>query len=103
MAAKGQKLKNFVVQVRYPALTIAVSKRVAERYKSPADLKGMKIGVSAPGSSTHMVVNHLLSKGGADLERCLDHRRRHLGGGGRGDREGRNRRHHQLRSGDDQA
>ncbi|MGB9364993.1 MAG: ABC transporter substrate-binding protein [Xanthobacteraceae bacterium] len=64
MAAKGQKLKNFVVQVRYPALTIAVSKRVADRYQSPKDLKGMKIGVSAPGSSTHMIVNHLLSKGG---------------------------------------
>src|ERR1041384_3776890 len=57
MAAKGQKLKNFVVSVRYPALTIAVSKRVADRYQSPKDLKGMKIGVSAPGSSTHMVVN----------------------------------------------
>src|ERR1044072_8789278 len=64
MAAKGQKLKNFVVQGRYPALTIAVSRRVADRYKSPADLKGMKIGVSAPGSSTHMIVAHLLSKAG---------------------------------------
>ena len=64
MAAKGQRLKNFVVQVRYPALTIAVSRRVADRYKSPADLKGMKIGVSAPGSSTHMIVAHLLGKGG---------------------------------------
>jgi NitT/TauT family transport system substrate-binding protein len=68
MAAKGQKLKNFVVQVRYPALTIAVSKRVADRYKSPADLKGMKIGVSAPGSSTHMIVAHLLGKGGLTSE-----------------------------------
>ena len=64
MAAKGQKLKNFVVQVRYPALTIAVSKRTGDRYKSLADLKGMKIGVSAPGSSTHMIVNHLLGKAG---------------------------------------
>jgi NitT/TauT family transport system substrate-binding protein len=64
MAAKGQKLKNFVVQVRYPALTIAVSKKVGDRYKSLKDLKGMKIGVSAPGSSTHMVVSHLLSKVG---------------------------------------
>jgi NitT/TauT family transport system substrate-binding protein len=64
MAAKGQKLKNFVVQVRYPALTIAVSKKVGDRYKSLKDLKGMKIGVSAPGSSTHMVVSHLLSKAG---------------------------------------
>src|SRR2546421_287194 len=60
MAAKGQTLKNFVVQVRYPALTIAVSKKVGDRYKSLQDLKGMKIGVSAPGSSTHMIVNHLL-------------------------------------------
>jgi NitT/TauT family transport system substrate-binding protein len=64
MAAKGQKLKNFVVQVRYPALTIAVSKKVGDRYKSLADLKGMRIGVSAPGSSTHMIVNHLLGKAG---------------------------------------
>src|SRR6476660_9217385 len=31
MAAKGQKLKNFVVSVRYTALTIAVSKRIADR------------------------------------------------------------------------
>src|SRR5436305_812356 len=61
MAAKGQKLVYFVTQVRYPALTIAVSKKVGDRYKSPADLKGMKIGVSAPGASTHMMVNHLLS------------------------------------------
>src|SRR5437868_1910789 len=64
MAAKGQKLKNFVVQVRYPALTIAVSKKLGDRYKSLKDLKGMKIGVSAPGSSTHMIVNHLLGKAG---------------------------------------
>jgi NitT/TauT family transport system substrate-binding protein len=62
MAAKGQKLKNFVVQVRYPALTIAVSKKA--KYNTLADLKGMKIGVSAPGSSTHMIINHLLSKAG---------------------------------------
>ena len=68
MAAKGQRLKNFVVQVRYPALTIAVAERVADRYKSPADLKGMKIGVSAPGSSTHMIVAHLLGKGGLKSE-----------------------------------
>lgn len=64
MAAKGQKLVYFVTSVRYPALTIAVSKRLADKYKTPADLKGMKIGVSAPGSSTHMIVAHLLAKGG---------------------------------------
>ncbi|MEJ0076748.1 MAG: ABC transporter substrate-binding protein [Alphaproteobacteria bacterium] len=64
MAAKGQKLVYFVTQVRYPALAVGVSKKVGDRYKSPKDLKGMKIGVSAPGSSTHMIVNYLLAKAG---------------------------------------
>src|SRR5437764_15352262 len=44
MAAKGQKLNTFLVQVRYPALTIAVSKKA--KYNTLVDLKGMKIGVS---------------------------------------------------------
>jgi NitT/TauT family transport system substrate-binding protein len=65
MAAKGQKLVYFVTQVRYPALAIAVSKKA--KYSTPADLKGMKIGVSAPGSSTHMIVNYLLAKSGVGL------------------------------------
>ena len=72
----------------YPALTIAVSKRVADRYKSPKDLKGMKIGVSAPGSSTHMIVNHLLSRAKLHVERHVDHRRRHLGRRGCGMEKG---------------
>jgi len=66
MAAKGQKLVYFVTQVRYPALAVGVSKRA--RYSTPADLKGMKIGVSAPGSSTHMIVNYLLAKSGVALD-----------------------------------
>ena len=41
-----------------------MSKAKAEKYKSPADLKGMKIGVTAPGSSTNMFVNILLAKVG---------------------------------------
>jgi NitT/TauT family transport system substrate-binding protein len=65
MAAKGQKLIYFVTQVRYPALAIGVSKKA--KYSTPADLKGMKIGVSAPGSSTHMIVNYLLAKSGVGL------------------------------------
>ena len=33
-------------------------------YKGPADLKGKKIGVTAPGSSTNMVVNFFLARHG---------------------------------------
>jgi NitT/TauT family transport system substrate-binding protein len=39
-------------------------KAKAAAYKSPKDLKGMKIGVTAPGSSTNMFVNILLAKDG---------------------------------------
>ena len=33
-------------------------------YKTPADLKGKKIGVTAPGSSTNVMVNFFLAKAG---------------------------------------
>jgi len=49
---------------RYPAITVGVAKAKAASYKSPKDLKGMKIGVTAPGSSTNRVVQHLMVTGG---------------------------------------
>jgi NitT/TauT family transport system substrate-binding protein len=36
----------------------------AARYKGAKDLKGLKIGVTAPGSSTNMFVNNLLAREG---------------------------------------
>jgi NitT/TauT family transport system substrate-binding protein len=47
-----------------PQISLGVAKSKAAAYKSPADLKGLRIGVSAPGSSTNMLVNYLLAKGG---------------------------------------
>jgi len=41
-----------------------VRKERAAGYKTAADLKGMKIGVSAPGSSTNFFVMYLMSKAG---------------------------------------
>jgi NitT/TauT family transport system substrate-binding protein len=64
MAAKGQKLVTIAAQVECPGWIFGVSKKNADKVKSPADLKGMRIGVSAPGSSTHMVVNYILHKAG---------------------------------------
>jgi NitT/TauT family transport system substrate-binding protein len=43
---------------------LGMAKDKAAKYRSPADLKGMKIGVTAPGSSTNMFVNILLAKQG---------------------------------------
>jgi NitT/TauT family transport system substrate-binding protein len=55
MAAQGKDLRAFVAMLRYPGLVLA-SPNVARI----EDLKGKTVGVSAPGSSTHMFLNYLL-------------------------------------------
>jgi NitT/TauT family transport system substrate-binding protein len=62
--AKGQSIEALVLQGQYSAIVLALPKAKATAYRSPADLKGMKIGVTAPGSSTNMFVNILLAKAG---------------------------------------
>ncbi|HKB81898.1 MAG TPA: ABC transporter substrate-binding protein [Burkholderiales bacterium] len=64
MRARGQNLRAFVLQGATPAISLGVAKERAAQYKSPKDLKGMKIGVSAPGSSTHAFINYLLASAG---------------------------------------
>jgi NitT/TauT family transport system substrate-binding protein len=62
--AKGQNIEALVLQGKYAGIVLGMNKAKAAEYKSPADLKGMKIGVTAPGSSTNMFVNILLAKAG---------------------------------------
>ena len=62
--AKGQAIQALVLQGQYAGIVLAMPKAKAASYKSPADLKGMKIAVTAPGSSTNMFVNILLAKAG---------------------------------------
>ncbi len=64
MQPKGQYLQCFVQQGRAPQIAIGIATARAKDYKSPKDLKGLKVGVSAPGSSTHMILNHFISTGG---------------------------------------
>jgi NitT/TauT family transport system substrate-binding protein len=64
MQPKGQFLQCFVQQGRAPQIAIGISKEKAKSYKSPKDFKGWKVGVSAPGSSTHMILNHFISTDG---------------------------------------
>jgi NitT/TauT family transport system substrate-binding protein len=64
MRARGQNLRGFVLQGATPAISLGVARERAAQYRSPKDLKGMKIGVSAPGSSTHAFINHLLASVG---------------------------------------
>jgi NitT/TauT family transport system substrate-binding protein len=64
MAAKKQPIKAVVLQMKYSSIALVMSKEKAAKYKSPKDMKGWKIGVTAPGSSTNMFVNNLLAKDG---------------------------------------
>jgi len=66
MQAKGQDLVAVVELGRFPGIVVAVRKDMADKVNSPADLKGMKIGVTAPGSSTNNIVNFALAKAGLD-------------------------------------
>ena len=61
---KGNAIEALVVQGKYAGIVLGMPKAKAAAYKSPADLKGLKIGVTAPGSSTNMFVNILLAKQG---------------------------------------
>jgi NitT/TauT family transport system substrate-binding protein len=62
MAAKGAKLTAFVLQAQNSGLVLGARKSLG--YKTVADLKGGKIGVSAPGSATHLFAMQLFAKAG---------------------------------------
>ena len=64
MKVKGIKLESFVVQERTPQIVFGVSNKTMPEYKTLMDLKGKKIGVTALGSSTYMMANYVLAKGG---------------------------------------
>ena len=64
MQFKGQPMRAFVLQGRAPQIVLAVSNKTMPNFKSVADLKGKKIGVTAPGSSTNVMANFVLAKAG---------------------------------------
>jgi NitT/TauT family transport system substrate-binding protein len=64
MQAKGQDIRAVIELGRFPAITVAVRKEKAGQLKSPADFKGAKIGVTAPGSSTALLVQFAMVKAG---------------------------------------
>jgi NitT/TauT family transport system substrate-binding protein len=64
MQAKGQDIAAVVELGRFPGMVLAVKKQHEGKVKTFGDLKGMKIGVTAPGSSTNFVLNALIAKDG---------------------------------------
>src|ERR1051325_80067 len=64
MQAKGQPVVALVQYGRYPGFVLAMMAGKADSYKGPADLKGMKIGVASPGSSTHFMAAYMMVRNG---------------------------------------
>ena len=49
---------------RAPQIVLGVNPKTMPDFKTVADLKGKKIGVTAPGSSTNVMANFVLAKAG---------------------------------------
>jgi NitT/TauT family transport system substrate-binding protein len=64
MQFKGQPMRAFVLQGLAPQIVLGINPKTMAGYKTLADLKGKKIGVTAPGSSTNVMVNFVLAKAG---------------------------------------
>jgi NitT/TauT family transport system substrate-binding protein len=64
MQFKGQRMAAFVLQGAAPQIVLGYNPKTMPNFKSVADLKGKKIGVTAPGSSTNVMANYVLAKAG---------------------------------------
>jgi NitT/TauT family transport system substrate-binding protein len=64
MQFKGQRMRAFVLQGRAPQIVLGINPKTLPDFKTVADLKGKKVGVTAPGSSTNVMLNFSLAKVG---------------------------------------
>ncbi len=64
MQFKGQPMRAFVLQGRAPQIVLGINPKTMPDFKGIADLKGKKVGVTAPGSSTNVMLNYLLAQAG---------------------------------------
>ena len=64
MQAKGQAFTAFALQGRAPQIVLGVNPKTMPNFRNVAELKGKKIGVTAPGSSTNIMANYVLARAG---------------------------------------
>jgi len=64
MQFKGQRMRAFVLQGAAPQIVLGINPKTMASFKTIADLKGKKVGVTAPGSSTNVMLNFVLAKAG---------------------------------------
>ncbi|HKS87157.1 MAG TPA: ABC transporter substrate-binding protein [Pseudolabrys sp.] len=70
LQTKGVGLTCLATFGRYPGNVLVVKKSEADKIKSVKDLVGKKIGISAPGASTHNFVAGLMTRAGVDWNKA---------------------------------
>lgn len=76
--AKGKSIESFVTMLKLPGIALVISPKEHKQISSISDLKGAKIGVTAPGSSTDFFLNYLLKQAGLSVD-AVSHQA--IGGG----------------------
>ena len=64
MQARGQDIRAIVELGRFPGIVVAVRKELAGQVKSAADFKGLKLGVTSPGSVSALLPQFAMVKAG---------------------------------------
>jgi NitT/TauT family transport system substrate-binding protein len=64
LQSKGEIITSIALQNNSFGVVIGLTKTLAAKYKSPKDLVGLNMGVTAPGSSSALALSLLLSKAG---------------------------------------
>lgn len=64
MQTKGLDLATVVLLTNRFGLVLALTPKLAAGYRTPADLRGLRLGVTAPGSATADALEIILAKGG---------------------------------------
>lgn len=64
MQAKGNPVIGVVQYGRYPGFVLGTMAAKPLAFGGPRDLKGLKIGVTSPGSSTHFMAAYMLVRAG---------------------------------------
>lgn len=68
MQAKNKDITAIALLARYPGFVLAVRSDLSDQVREISDLKGLRAGVTAPGSSSHFMIDYLLAKEGLNRD-----------------------------------
>ena len=64
VAVEGRALQTFLSFAARPSMALVVAPKARATIRSIADLRGRRVGVSSPGSATHLLLNYALVSNG---------------------------------------